>query len=414
MLVQIGASSTRAGRALTSLLVVLNSVTLSFWSRFTSLHTHMHTAGALQQDHPKGRHNPQLEDYNEAPTSGLYSKLGGDVVGMAIESREKIVGKERTILSSPHLNKMRRGGGVHGLGQSFSNITTQYGKNYLSNDGALGNYMVSHGPSRGCMVPPGASNQQHPMFLVLHDVIKSDQSTTPGIQLQDRFPSTFDPRNAPNMSHKEKVDKWISDVPIYPVARPRELHVRVRSSSQMWHSECYPGTVPSSSSASDGNHEEVQYELEDQYWGINTRFNNQHGNGTVYGTDAASGFRVGLFVEQEDVLEYQSRKITRYVKKMYQQDLSEKVVRGGNHTMVSSPKSKNTSYNRDANPKSAAATALGQDAGDVPVSNGFSIRLSEALDDDLFYDMCLGRGGSGCAAAAVPPPLPERKKRVHK
>lgn len=119
---------------------------------------------------------------------------------------------------------------------------------------------------------------------------------------QEQFPATFDPRSAANMPHKEKVNDWITKVPIYCLA-----------DGQLWYSECYPGVVPASSSIS----------TEDESVDDLDIFNyNQRLLGNEFDYDEQ------LFVDNEDVLEFQARRITRYVKKIYKMDSTEHVVKG--------------------------------------------------------------------------------------
>lgn len=84
----------------------------------------------------------------------------------------------------------------------------------------------------------------------------------------------FNPKNSPNMSHKEKVNKWIKEVPIKLINKDLEI----------WENNCYPAVIPISSCSSNSNYELTDY---------------------------------------DDLLEFQSRKITKYVKKLYDLNLNE-------------------------------------------------------------------------------------------
>lgn len=211
-----------------------------------------------------------------------------------------------------------------------------------------------------CMIPPNG-------FLVPALMSPVDELNIRGFTGDgNEFPVDFDPRNAPNMSHKEKVDKWISEVPVYPVfavypeSPLRYLHHRQHIDQSRWHSDCYPGVVPTSSTDSNGDGDDSQYELDDQYWGVNTRFNES--------SFGVCGFRFGLFVDREDVLEFQSRKITRYVTKLYEKDTSEPVLR------------------LHQEPQKLRRSPGGQTNNSSP-GLSFSVGLNELLDDE-YYAAC--------------------------
>ncbi|KAH3662206.1 hypothetical protein OGAPHI_005454 [Ogataea philodendri] len=95
-----------------------------------------------------------------------------------------------------------------------------------------------------------------------------------------RFPSEFNPRQAANMPHKEKVDKWIVNVPAYP-----------NQSKETWYNECYPPVVELST-ASTPEESEVE------------------------------------FASRQDIIEFQSRLITFLVNKSYYNDPTEEINRG--------------------------------------------------------------------------------------
>lgn len=121
----------------------------------------------------------------------------------------------------------------------------------------------------------------------------SENSLELGIPSQvHEFPASFNPREAASMHHREKVNNWIKRVPVYYLPE-----------GQFWYSDCYPGVVPTSSSASRST-DEMDF----------VRFG-QNFSTTGFEFDDSE-----LFVDHEDVLEFQARKITKYVKKIYHLD----------------------------------------------------------------------------------------------
>lgn len=324
----------------------------------------MHTASSFYKD-PR-RYSGV--DCNITNTSGFQPKLSDAF--MMSNSREYMTKSRELLISASPLpvhsqqvlgSAMNRTNVLPSTQNLYQN--TPHHNRFLSSDGMLG-YMVPH---PGYLVPTRVANH-----IASPPVYGELQSVT---EHHNEFPSSFDPRNAPNMPHKEKVNEWISEVPIYPIVRDE--------SAPLWHSECYPGVVSSSSSNSKEDDDYLQCDLEDQYWGLNTSYNES--------TMSVSGFRFGLFVDHEDMLEYQSRKITRYVKKLYQQDTSERVVQGEKLP----PQVLNRHFKDYKSNDSSPA--------DVSQAN-FTLKMSEAFLDDELYDMC----------HSIPPLLPERKKRTFK
>lgn len=120
------------------------------------------------------------------------------------------------------------------------------------------------------------------------------------LPLAQEFPASFNPREAASMHHREKVNDWIKRVPIYYLA-----------DGQFWYNDCYPGAIPTSSSVSDS--------VEDMDF---VRYN-QNASITGFEFDDSE-----LFVDHEDVLEFQARKITKYVKKIYHMDQGEPTKKG--------------------------------------------------------------------------------------
>jgi len=144
-------------------------------------------------------------------------------------------------------------------------------------------------------------------------IILQPNSTPPTFQQQ--FPMTFDPRGASNMPHKEKVNNWISKVPTYCLA-----------DGQFWHNECYPGVISPSSSINSSS---------ESYEGLDfLHYNNSNNQHIVSGFEGdgqqqeQQNQKPQLYVDHEDVLEFQARKITKYVKKLYEMDRSEQVIKG--------------------------------------------------------------------------------------
>lgn len=150
------------------------------------------------------------------------------------------------------------------------------------------------------------------------------------------FPVSFNPRNTPNMPHKEKVSKWISEIPMYPLVPTSDAGFLMPSAGETaWFNDCYPGVVATLSS--DSCSEEDEEDEEDQYslWDIGLDLGTAQ-KSRVRGEVTKFGRQFGLFVDREDVMEYQSHKITRYVRKMYAMDLSEAVRKGEKPELPSS------------------------------------------------------------------------------
>ncbi|KAH3674361.1 hypothetical protein WICPIJ_009578, partial [Wickerhamomyces pijperi] len=122
------------------------------------------------------------------------------------------------------------------------------------------------------------------------------------------FPHTFDPRNAPNMPHREKVDKWIEQVPVYLLSTRN--HYSNVITEQVWHSECYPGVVPGSSSSLSPSNQGLNYLPEvSEYDNYNNDMND-------------------ILVDKDDILEFQSRKITMFAFEFYHRDIDDPVHKG--------------------------------------------------------------------------------------
>lgn len=54
--------------------------------------------------------------------------------------------------------------------------------------------------------------------------------------VRNKFPESFNPRKEVNMPHKEKVEKWIVDVPATPI----------NESCSLWQNKCYNPLIPTS------------------------------------------------------------------------------------------------------------------------------------------------------------------------
>ncbi|KAG7812067.1 hypothetical protein KL921_001299 [Ogataea angusta] len=115
-----------------------------------------------------------------------------------------------------------------------------------------------------------------PIFILPNDHDRDMMSYT---EIQ-RFPSEFNPRQAANMPHKEKVDKWIVNVPAYP-----------HQGKETWYNECYPSVVELST-ASTPEESDVD------------------------------------FTSHQDIIEFQSRMITFLVNRSYYNDPTEDINRG--------------------------------------------------------------------------------------
>ncbi|ODV59650.1 uncharacterized protein ASCRUDRAFT_76999 [Ascoidea rubescens DSM 1968] len=113
------------------------------------------------------------------------------------------------------------------------------------------------------------------------------------------FPESFKPRQASNMPHKEKVSKWILDVPIFPLG------------DTIWSNDCYPALIDDSSfSISDDNN------FVDDF-----PFN----------------------PSADDMLELQARRITYYTNKLYLMDPHEEIINGNELlAFIKSQNQKNT------------------------------------------------------------------------
>lgn len=222
-----------------------------------------------------------------------------------------------------------------------------------------------------------------------------------------RFPPGFDPRGTPNMSHREKVDKWLSDVPMYLTtvtnhSQFAKLGNEVESSSgttgcvSIWRNECYQGIVETSSTVSNDNgnlstslDEDMRYEYDDQSycWPLVMNDNSSFNIGTSVGL-LCTGLKFGLFVDHDDVLEYQSRKITRYVKKLYRQDHSETVMKLNQVSME---------YTGNETGRSQSNMPLNESATGVYLTH-------DDMDEDEYYDLCN-------VNPMTIPALPRRKRR---
>ncbi|CCH45829.1 hypothetical protein BN7_5415 [Wickerhamomyces ciferrii] len=236
-------------------------------------------------------------------------------------------------------------------------------------------------------VPP-PYHQPQPQYLPPQDLY---------IQ-QNEFPSTFQPRCAPNMPHKEKVNDWIRRVPVYFV--PNTSYTIEGGQLQTgWYNECYPGVVTASSANYSEDDDELLDELDEELeidhafqtsFVYNNSANvnnkaNQHQSHRYHpslyniGPSGYNGVNFDhpdeLYVDHEDVLEFQARKITKYVKKLYQQDPTESIVRG------QSPTKQNILL--DGFDKSNLSQLLeGTETNPVEITNtSYNLNLTEAIEN---------------------------------
>ncbi|ODV84882.1 hypothetical protein CANARDRAFT_17926 [[Candida] arabinofermentans NRRL YB-2248] len=106
-----------------------------------------------------------------------------------------------------------------------------------------------------------------------------DDTTSSGL-VSKKFPSEFNPRQAANMPHREKVDRWIVNVPAYP-----------SQFKEIWFNECYPSVVD-------------------------------------FSTESSPSIGDVDFTSSQDIIEFQSRMITFFVNKSYYNDATETMTKG--------------------------------------------------------------------------------------
>lgn len=133
-------------------------------------------------------------------------------------------------------------------------------------------------------------------YLTLLPVTTSNGAGGPSCQ----FPLGFNPRNSPNMPHREKVNRWINEVPVH--------FLTCRDGVEIWHSDCYPAVIPITSCSTTSG-----FMLDSPN----------------YDSRSEEIMSNELFIDDEDVLEFQSRKITEYVRRLYHMDQSDMMLRGG-------------------------------------------------------------------------------------
>ncbi|KAH3680256.1 hypothetical protein WICMUC_000437 [Wickerhamomyces mucosus] len=89
------------------------------------------------------------------------------------------------------------------------------------------------------------------------------------------FPPSFNPRDTPNMPHKEKVNKWLDNVPIY-------------YADESWFNDCYP--------AVNSLNQDNEIDNDELIWNMN---------------------EMNELIDKDDLIEFQSRIITRFAKDLY-------------------------------------------------------------------------------------------------
>lgn len=143
------------------------------------------------------------------------------------------------------------------------------------------------------------------------------ESINPSVlPVRNKFPDSFNPRGTNNMSHKEKVNNWMNGIPIFIISsgNNNSSYNDVDDDDRdVWYNECYPANFPPSSTYS----EELSFInsindllLDEEYSQL---FNNHQNE---------------LFVDNDDIQEFQARKITKYTTKLYRMDSSEKIAYG--------------------------------------------------------------------------------------
>ncbi len=110
--------------------------------------------------------------------------------------------------------------------------------------------------------------------------------------------SMFDPHLAPVMEYKDKVENWISRIPLYPNLNP--------NGSLIWENGCYPSNV---------NYSDFDSEFETSQSVGAVDMGDDHNNIVNYDSD---DFKFSF--NSQDLLDLQARKITRYVHKLSTQE----------------------------------------------------------------------------------------------